>query len=200
MLFAVNGNDYRIQIENQAGAFVGQAPKVSSQAVVKPRQLANRLRTQPFQEPPQSCLIRETTQPQNLQKEAVVLQNFGLVDALQPHNDGIQQSQDQFGRMVNLILLGKTNMLLQKLFELKLLAKTVNQKHPTVMRQMVASEENFDFSSTFWHNTQTVHLGRFLCKDFDRAYYTPFSSENTNLKSENNRFSRIFEVNVMLLV
>ena len=160
---------------------------------MKPCQLTNRLGTQPFQEPPQSRLIRETAQSQNLQEEAIVLQDFGLVDALQSHNYGIQQCQAQFGRMVNLILLGKTNMLLQKLFEPKLLAKTVDQKHPTVMRQMAASEENLDFSGTFWHNTQTVHLGRFLCKDFDRAYYTPFSSENTNLKSENNRFSRIFE-------
>jgi len=193
LLSAIDGNYHGIQIEDQTVAFAGQSPEMRPEAVVQPGQLANRLWTQPFQEPPQSRLIRETAQSQNLQEEAVVLQDFGLVDALQPHNDGIQQSQDQFGRMVNLILLRKTNMLLQKLFEPKLLAKTVNQEHSTIMRQVAASEENFDFSGTFWHNTQTSLLVHFLCEEFDDAYYTPFSSENLNLKSKNRQFSRIFE-------
>jgi len=195
LLLAVNSNYYRIQIENQAGAFVGQTPKVSSQAVVKPRQLANRLRIQSFQKPAQSCLIRKTTQSQNLQEETVVLQDFGLVDTFQSHNNGVQQCQNQLGRMIFLVLRRKADRFLQKLFESKLLAKTVNQEHSTVMRQMAASEENFDFAMSFWHNTQTSLLVHFLCEEFDKPYYTPFPSKNTDLKLQNNRFSRIFEVN-----
>jgi len=193
LLFAVNSNDYRIQIENQAGAFVGQAPEVSSQAVVKSCQLTNRLRIQPFQKPAQSCLIWKTAQAQNLQEESVVLQDLGLVDPFQSHNNGVEQCQDQLGRMINLILPWETNQLLQKLFEPKLLAKTVNQEHSTVVRQMASPEENFDISSSFWHNTQTVHFGRFLCGKFYKPYYTLFPSKNTNLNLQNNRISRIFE-------
>ena len=55
--------------------------------------MTNRLRIQSFQESSQSRLVRKTAQSQNFQKEAVVLQDFGLVDALQPHNDGIQQAR-----------------------------------------------------------------------------------------------------------
>ena len=193
LLFAVNRNHHRIDIESQTGAFAWQVPQVYPQTVVQSGQLTNRLWAQSLQESSQGCLVRETAQSQNLQEKAVVLQDFGLVDPFQPHDYGIQQCQDQLGRMVNLILLGKTNRLLQKLFEPKLLAKTVNQKHSAIMSQVAAPEENFDFSLSFWHNTQTVHFGRFLCGKFDKPYYTPFPSENTNLKSQNNRFSRIFE-------
>lgn len=178
LLSAVDGNYHGVQIEDQAVVFAGQSPEMRPEAVVKPRQLTDCLRTQPFQESSQSRLIRETTQSQNLQEKTVVLQDFGLVDAFEPHDDCIQQRQDQFGRMINLILLRKTNRLLQKLFEPKLLAKTVNQKHSTVMRQMAASEENLDFAVSFWHNTQTSPLVYFLCEEFDSAYYIPFTSGN----------------------
>ncbi len=72
-------------------------------------------------------------------------------------------------------------------------AKTVNQEHSTVMRQVAAVEENFDISGSFGHNTQTVHFGRFLCEEFYKPCYTPFSSKNTNIKLQNNWFLRIFE-------
>jgi hypothetical protein len=198
LLFAINSNDYRIQIENQAGAFVGQSPKVSSQAVVKPRQLTNRLRTQPFQKPPQSRLIRKTAQSQNLQKESIVLQNLGLVDTLQPHNNGVEQCQDQLGRMVLglIVRIMPFQTLLDSFLEIDFLAKTMNQKHPSEVSQMASSEENLDISATFGHGTQPSHLVHFLSQEFYTAYYTLFPSKNTNLKSRNNRISRIFEVKV----
>jgi len=193
LLFAVNGDDHRVQVEYQVGASAWQSPEIRPEAVVKPYQLTNRLGIEAFQEPPQSRLVRETAQSQHVQKESVVLQDFGLVDTFQSHNNGVQQCHDQFGRMIFLVLLGKTNRLLQELLEPKLLAKSVNQEHSTEVRQMAALEENFDFVGSFWHNTQTSHLVHFLCEEFDRAYYTPFSSEIQNLKSKNRQFPRIFE-------
>ena len=92
LLSAVDGNHHRVQIEDQTVAFAGQSPEIGPEAVVEPGQLTNRLRIQSFQESSKSRLVRKTAQSQNFQKEAVVLQDFGLADALQPHNDGIQQA------------------------------------------------------------------------------------------------------------
>jgi hypothetical protein len=195
LLFAVDCNHDRIDIEGQAGSFAGQISQVNTQTVVQSGQLTNRLRTQTFQEPPQSRLVGKPTQSQNLQKKSVVLQDLGFVDPLHAHDDRVQQSHDQFGRMICLVRLRKTNRLLQKFFEAKFLAKTVDQEHPTEVCQVAAPEENFDFAGPFWHNTQTVHFGRFLCGRFYGTYYIVSSSLKSNLKPQNNRISRFFEDN-----
>lgn len=162
---------------------------------MKPGQLTNRLGTQPFQESPQGRLVRETAQSQNLQEEAVVLQDFGLVDTFQSHNNGIQQGQDKFGRMILglVVRIMPLQTSLDSSLEGDLLAKTMNQEHSTVMSQVASSEENLDISATFWHGTQTSLLVHFLSQEFYRPYYTLFSSENQNLKARNRQFSRIFE-------
>jgi len=195
LLPAVDSNHYRIDIEGQAVAFAGQFPQVSPQAVVKPRQLANCLRIQPFQEPAQGCLIREAAQAQHLQKESVVLQDLGFVDSFHSHDDRVQQSQNQFGGMISglIVRIMSFQTLLDSLLEADLFAKTMNQGHSAEVRQMGSLEEKSDISGSFGHGMQTVHFGRFLSQGLFETYYTPFSSENINLKSQNNRFSRIFE-------
>src|SRR3989338_6844949 len=187
LLSSVYSNYHGVQIEDQTVAFAGQSPEMRPEAVVESGQLTNRLGIQPLQEYPQSRLVRETAQSQNLQEEAVVLQDFGLVDAFQSHDDSIQQGQDKFGRMVLglVVRIMPLQTSLDSSLEADLLAKTMNQEHSTVMSQVASSEENLDISTTFWHGTQTVHFGRFLSQKFYTPYYTSFSSENPNLKTEN---------------
>jgi len=60
------------------------------------------------------------------------------------------------------------------------LAKTMNQGHPAEVSQVGSLEEKSNVSGSFGHGTQTSHLVRFLSQEFYRAYYTLFSSENTN--------------------
>lgn len=50
LLFAIDGNHHRIDIEGQAGRSLGQFPQISPQTVVEFGQLSNRRRTQTFQE------------------------------------------------------------------------------------------------------------------------------------------------------
>jgi len=70
--------------------------------------------------------------------------------------------------------------------------KTMNQGHPAEVSQVGSLEEKSNVSGSFGHGMQTVHFGRFLPQALFETYYTPFPSKNTNLKSQNNRFSRIF--------
>jgi hypothetical protein len=193
LLFAVDRNHDRIDIESQTGSFSRQISQVNTQTVVQSGQLTNRLRTQTFQEPPQSRLIGEPDQAKNFQEKSVVLQDLGFVDSFHAHDDRVQQSQNQFGRMICLVRLRKTNRLLQKFFEAKLLAKIVNQKHATKMRQMAALEENLDVSESFWHDTQTSHLVYFLYGIYFATYYTHLSSIKSNFQKSQSRISRIFE-------
>ena len=195
LLLAVNRDHHRIDVEGQTRGLLGQFPQISPQTVVQSGQLPNRLRTQSFQKYSQCRLIREALQSQNLQKKSVVLQYLGLVDALESHDDRIQQSQDQFGRMV-LGLMGRIipiQTLLDLFLEADLFAKTMNQGHPAKMSQMGFLEEKFDFSQSFGHGTQTILPVCFLSQEFDEPYYTFASSELNKLKIFENRISRFFE-------
>lgn len=165
LLFPVNGDDIRIQIEDQRGPCRGQGKQIGSQAVVEPNQLANRLGREAFQESSQSRLIGETRKSQHLQEGSVVLQDFGLVDAAQSHHDGIDQSQNQFGRMVILVSLIEPNIFLQEFFESGLL-------HPTEVSNMGFVEGKTDFWGTFWHNAQNALLGSFVRGIYFYGYYT----------------------------
>jgi len=142
---------------------------------LKPDQLTDGLGAQSFQESSQCGLIRETAQTKNLQKKPVVLRNLGLVDPLHAHDDRVKQGQNQFRWVISLI--GRqSHKLLRAFFQEYTFAKTMNQYHPAKMRQVGSLEENIDISSAFWHNTQTVHLGRFLCGKYYGSYYTPVPS------------------------
>ncbi len=196
LLLAVKCDHHRIDIEGQTRWLFGQCPQMRPQTVMQSDQLPNRLRTQTLQKPAQSCLIRETAQSQHLQKETVVLQDLGPVDSLHAHDDRVQQGQDQFGRMVLGLIVGVMpgQTLLNLLLEIDLFAKTMNQTHPTEVRQVGPLEEKSDVSGSFGHEMQTVHFGRFLSQGSFEAYYTRLSSENINSKSQNHRIARFFEV------
>ena len=177
-LFAIDRDHHRIDIEGQAGSFVGQSPQIRAQTVVHSDQLPNRLRTQSLQKSSQGRLIREPTQSQNLQEESVVLQNLGLVDALESHDNRVEQGQDQFGRMILrlIVRIMPIQTLLNLLFEIDLLAKTVNQQHSSEVSQVTSLEENLDISGSFGHGMQTSHLVYFLSQKYFAAYYTLASS------------------------
>lgn len=50
--------------------------------------------------------------------------------------------------------------------EANLIAKTLNQPHPSVMGNMSFLEGNIVFSDSFRHHTQDTPLGAFVCENF----------------------------------
>ena len=125
-LSSVDCDYYRIQIEDQCSSAFGKKKQIGSQAVVQSDQSANYLWRQALQEPAQSGLVREMLQSQHFQKGSVVLQDFGLVDSPKSHNDGKDQSQNQFGGMVIGTSLEGPNIFLEQMTKSELVAKTLN--------------------------------------------------------------------------
>jgi len=162
LLFPVDCNHYRIYVENQGGALRGKTKQISPETVVEPDQPTDCLGRQAFQEPAQGGLVREAGNSQHLQKGAVVLQNFGLVDTPKTHDNGKHQSQKKFGGMIALISLGKPDIILQMFLQTNLFAKTLNQLHPTKVGDVRFVEGKIDFLGSFWHDTQNTFLRRFV--------------------------------------
>jgi hypothetical protein len=168
---AIDNNNNRIQIEDQSGACLGKGKQVSPQAVVQPGQLADGFGRQALQEPAQGRLIGELVQSQHFQKGPVVLQNIGLVDAAEPHDDGEDKGHNEFGGMVIGAFLESGNVPLEQVAKSKLVAKTLNQPHPTEVSNVSFLEGKTDFSGTFWHVTQSTPLGAFLSQNFCSGNY-----------------------------
>jgi len=125
-LFPVDCNHHRIYIENQGSSPCRKIKQMGPEAVVQSDQPADYFGRQAFQEPAQSGLIWEMFQPQHFQKGAIVLQDFGLVDSPKSHNDGKDQSQNQFGGMVIGTSLEGPNIFLEQMTKSELVAKTLN--------------------------------------------------------------------------
>lgn len=122
----VNNDDNRVYIEGQAVTLLRPCKQVVPQAVVKPHHLPNLPWCQTLEKTTECRLVRKMFEPQHFQEGSVVLQDLGLVDTPQPHDDGVDQSQDELRRMIAFVSTFDPNVLLKQLLQAQLAAKTLN--------------------------------------------------------------------------
>jgi len=160
---SVNNQDRGIQIEDQAGSFVGSVEKPLAQQVVDSYDLSDLLGSEPFEKPSDRRLIWKAAESHNLLEGPILLQDLSFVDSLHPRDDGIEDSQKHFGWVIVAVARsGTADMPLKQTFEIQFLTKTVNQDHSGEVREVFFLEGNRDFSETFWHGTQMPPRGVFL--------------------------------------
>jgi len=176
---AVDDEDHRVQVEDQAAA--GPGEERLPQLVVEAHQLPDVARSQPPQEPPQRGSVGELGEPHNLLEGPVVLEDLGRVDAVEPHDDGVEERQNQLGGMIVPVPRGGAQGLLQEPPEPEPLTKCLDQGHPREVREMGVHEGNRQISEPFRHCTQSYLLGRFLCKRNTPCDSAPFPSEKRSL-------------------
>jgi len=186
LLGSVKNNDHRIEIEDQGGSPSGQGKQVRSQTVVQAGQLADSLGAQAFEKATQAGLIGESHQAQHLQEGSVVLQNLGLVDALESHDDGKHKDQEHLGRMIGGASLAGLNIALQQTAQAQFVAKTLDQPHSAKVGDMGFLECNRDFSGTFWHLTESTPWGCFVSCSFYQHHPDNFPSEIVSLGGSKN--------------
>jgi hypothetical protein len=99
--------------------------------IVQNHQLADRLGRHLLEKATQGRRVWKSRQAQQGKKGTVVLQDLGFVDASQSSHNRVQQSQDQIGMKVIGIATQPPNGSLQATTESQLVAKTLQQYHPT---------------------------------------------------------------------
>jgi len=201
LLMAIEGQDHGVQIEDQTGGNFGEPEELAPQLVVQTDQLADGFDRQALQKPAQRGLIRKTTEPKKIDEGSVVLQQLGLVDAAQPGDRRVEQSQDQVGRTVIGVALRQLDLALEQSPQAKSLAKTVHKHQAAKVRQMLLVERKAQCSQGFWHRrkVRVALSGRAT----QRSLKVKFVAEEQNclpipqnqyFSSENQNDSRIFEV------
>ena len=156
---AVDHQNCGIQIEDQAGPFVGPVEKGRPQKIVDSYDLSDLLGSQPFEKSPDGCLVWESAQAHNPLESSVVLQDLGLVDPFHPSDDGVENGQDHVGGLKISETRGWSETPLKQTFETQLLTKTLNQEQSSKVSEVRFLEGNGQTSQSSWHWTQCYLLG-----------------------------------------
>ena len=149
---------------------------MGAQAVVKAHQLTDGIAGYALEETPEGGLIREAVEAQHVQEGAVVLEDVGLVDTAQTHDDTEHEGQDKFRGMKGGASLGAPNISLQEASKAQFVAKALDQPHPTEVSEMGFVEEKLDLAGIFWHVTQNTLLGSFVSRAFYKKLHRQFPS------------------------
>src|SRR5439155_16511940 len=90
LLFAIERQDNRIQMKLQLTARLWQGKQLRPQPVVESDHLPNRRRWQALKKTAQRSLIGKSFQSDQGEKQSIVLENLGLVHALNPGDQDVE--------------------------------------------------------------------------------------------------------------
>jgi hypothetical protein len=193
---AEDRQDSRIQVENKAGRDGRQSRHLPAQEVVRSDNPLQFRRTQTFQEFPQGGRLGKILQAQEMLKTVVVMQDFGVGDAFHPCYHRIEESQDQFGRMVKADSAPPSNMPLKESFEIQFSAKSLKNEHSAEERKGRILEGKPDIFDEFSHMTNRHPRGARLSGHFYSPDYNIFSSVIAILLLQKCQNSPFFQVKI----
>ena len=140
LLFAVDGQDDRIEIEPEGGSPSEQGKELSTPWIGQADELTDGARTHPFEESAQGRRVGERREARQGQEGTVGRPNLGLVDAPQAGHDSVEQSQDEVGGMIVGVGLRHPQGLLQQAAKSQPVAKTLPQDHSAEVSEMGLAE------------------------------------------------------------
>ena len=140
LLFPIDGQDYRIEIEGEGGSSSGKREQLSAQLVVQGHELTDGPRTHPFEEAAQGGLVGKPRQTQQGEEGPIVLQDLGLVDASQAGDDGVHQTQDQIAGEILGLTLRDFDVVLKSPAQLEFVAKTMQEDHSSKVSEVGVPE------------------------------------------------------------
>ena len=140
LLLAIESQHHRIQMKLQLRARLGQSKQLRSQLIMQSHQLADGRRRQAPKETAQRRRIGKLLQSDQREKQAVVLQNLGLVHALNTGDQDVEESEDHvLGAIVDPRRCRFENTL-ETTAQTELVTKSLDQEQPAKMGQGVALE------------------------------------------------------------
>src|SRR5882724_6702210 len=144
----------------QLSASSWDSKQLCPQSVMQPNHLSNGRRWNTPKKTAERCLIRKLLQSDQRQKQSIVLENLGLVDALDAGDQYIEERHNEvLGTIVDPVGRGFENAL-EPATQAELVTKSLNQEQPTEMRQGVALERKLQCLQAFRHS-RDARKGKF---------------------------------------
>ena len=124
------------------------------------RSLGERRRRRAQQESPQGRWIRISVQTREVLEHAVLPQQLGRLDALQPEDHRIQHREQRFADAVAVVALLDADCLSEGTLETNPTQESIDEVHPAVVSQRVGAEIENQISGSLGHCVQPYPWGR----------------------------------------
>src|SRR5512132_2431379 len=149
LLFSVNHEDCRIEIQNQARRQMRFADHPSQEAVVELAQSYQSLGCHAQQETSEGGGVGVGRQSAQVPKDAVVLQELCGLDSFETKNDRVQDCQQQFADGVAIVPLGQGHVFGDRCFEADTSQETMQQIDATEVCEPYRAKGARQFSWPF---------------------------------------------------
>jgi hypothetical protein len=140
LLFAVEGQNDGIQMEDQRGSGFGKQKKLGAKLIMQPNQLADGVGRQALQEPAQGRLVRKLFQAEQGQKETVILELVGFVDSLDADDQKEKQQDNHIDGIELRPIRGRAPETLEATAKIQFVAKSLNEEEAAVVGQTIRLE------------------------------------------------------------
>jgi len=118
---------------------------------VEADQLADVAGAQALQEPAERRGVGEPGQAHNALEGAVVLEDLGGVDAVEPHDDAVEQCQQHVGGVVVPVSRPRAQRMLEQPLEAEARAEGMDQRHLGEVGKLGFVESDVQISEPFGH-------------------------------------------------
>lgn len=147
-LVPVQGQDRRVQVEQHAAQRLGALAQFREQAIMQVAEFREATQGEAVEKPSQRSGIRVSRQPGQGLEDPVVAQQLSRLDAAQPKDDRIQQSEQHLRNTVGVVALRETYLSVEVLAQMQPVKETLEEKDASVSRQMIAGEGDPDVLGT----------------------------------------------------
>ena len=161
LLLAVDDEDRRVDVEDQARWRVWARRHPREEAVVQQAQLGERRRCHAEQEAPQRGGIRVGAQPGQILEHAVLTQQLGGLDAFQAQDHRVEQRQQRLAEAVAVVALLHADRLAKGSLQSNPAQESMDEVRAAVVRQRVGAEVDDQRSWSLGHCVQPYPRGSF---------------------------------------
>src|SRR5229473_2740285 len=151
----------RKKVEDDARGWLEKQGHPVQEAVMQSAQLRKRNRGNTQQEAPQRRSVGITWQSSEVLKDAVLAEQLGRVDTVEPEQHGIEQRQKHLPNTVAIVTLRQPDLSRNGILESNSGKESMQQVHPAIMGETRCTEFYGELPRPTWHNSQSYLLGSF---------------------------------------
>ncbi len=154
LLIAIDHQDGGVDIEDQPRRPVWSCRHARQEAIVQGAQLRQCRRGHAQQESPQRGRVRIGVQSREVLEHAVLPQQLGRLDALQPEDHRIEQCQQHLADAVAIVPLRHAKLASDLVLEADARQEPMQQIHPAIMRQRRRAKLDRQLSRSPGHGSE----------------------------------------------
>src|SRR5664279_2151425 len=175
LLFSIQGQDDRVEVEDQARTRIGQREQLRPELIMQARDLSDGCGRESAQKTAQGSLVWKLLQSDQREKQAIVLKDLGFAHARESRDENKEKHQNHIGRVVIGPVGSVSKNALQSAAQTQFVTKALDQEQTPEVGEGVRLERKIQCLQAFSHRASykkqafgaapiTVRNGRLLAR------------------------------------